>query len=501
MKQQETIIQLQTGTIKGKLSDHALAFLGIPYAKPPIGELRFRKTQKPDPWEGIKDCTSYSPICCQPKQHFDENKMEVPQSEENSLTLNVFTPACDNKKRPVVFWIHGGGFRTGAACGPQFNADKLAADFDMVVVTIQYRLNVLGFLDFTETSGANGRFDKNCGLWDQVTAFEWVEDNIAFFGGNPQDIGIMGESAGGCSVLTLLAIPQLKGKIKRAVAISPVPHFMQTKENARYAVNDYLQVMGIPEENSYLLADLPVETLIQGCVSLGKDYLNRRPFFSAFAPVVDDVLLPELPYDAILNGCADGIPMILGITKDEGTTMVKPNEGGSFPFTSEQMDIYFKDHPFIDKEKALSLYPDYPSLHAFQEIAKDVVFLVPTMELVEHLAAYGPVYMYQYDYAPVLLRQMNLGAAHAMPTGLISGYPNFMFDQDRDHEATLSNQIRNFWGNFLTTGNPNSNKHQDWPEYNNEKNVHFFDLPTSRTQKAPYTKQLDNWKKLRIYGN
>ena len=450
-------VQIKQGILCGEQKQGYAQFLGIPYAKPPVGELRFRKPVPMEPWNGVRQAKEFTAYSIQPGE--PERVDRSIKGSEDCLTLNIYTPACDTKKRPVVVWIHGGAYLTGNHTSATKLGGKMCIDSDIVVVTIQYRLGALGCVNFAALSGANGRFDTNCGTWDQLAAVNWVIENICRFGGEPECITLMGESAGACSVLTLITTPYLKGKIKRAVMDSPAPHLMHTPENGRLAALDMIHRLGITEEEAYKVADCSAEELAKVAEESMYDYVNHQPFLITTGPVVDGDLVPELPYDAILHGAADGIELLIGTTKDEGTLFSQGKGKDLFPASTTQMNRFFADHPQINKNEIIKLYPGYPNKKAFQEIGKEVFFHLPTLELAYHLAEHGKVYIFHFDYALPMLKWLGYGAVHCTNSALTSGVPvkGFLSWFAGKNGVLMQRRIHNYWCNFIATGNPNGN--------------------------------------------
>ena len=197
----EYIVQTNSGKVRGYERDGIVEYLGIPYAEAPVGALRFKRSLPKAPWEGVFDAKEYG----SPAVQFDEGK---PRGSEDCLFVNVQRPP-EGEKLPVFVWIHGGGYNTGAASDGIYNGKAFARD-GLVFVSFQYRMNVLGFYDFTTFPGCEN-FDSNCGLSDQILALKWIHENIEFFGGDPNRVTIAGESAGGASVVNMLAVPSVKG--------------------------------------------------------------------------------------------------------------------------------------------------------------------------------------------------------------------------------------------------------------------------------------------------
>ena len=285
---------------------------------------------------------------------------------EDCLTLNVFTPACDGKKRPVAVWIHGGAYLTGSACDPGFFPHQICAEQDVVNVTIQYRLGALGCVDFSGLSGAKGRFDANCGTWDQVAAVNWVMENIEAFGGNPKEITLMGGSAGGTSVLTLITTPYLKGKIRQAVMESPAPWLPLTREGGRLGALKVLEELGLGEDEVQKILDIPADRLAEATNAAEYKYYAYRPYTIPTGPVVDGDLIPELPFDAVMHGAADEVDVLIGSTADEATLFANPKLPNLFPIREQELEHFFKDHP--EAKKGADPCP-VPGLSGYQGVS------------------------------------------------------------------------------------------------------------------------------------
>lgn len=503
MQNKDILVNVKAGKLAGEQKDGHVQFLGVPYAKPPVGELRFKKPQPLEAWTGVKQAKAYGNYCIQPGK--PESVAEHAAGSEDCLTLNIYTPACDNKHRPVAVWIHGGAYLTGNNSSATKQGGKMCVDSDIVVVAIQYRLGAFGCVDFASLSGAKGRFDTNCGTWDQVAAVNWVIENISCFGGDPDCITLMGESAGACSVLTLMTTPYLRGKIKRAILESPAPHLIHTRENGRKAALDVLGRLGIEEAEAYKAADLPAEVLTKAVEASEYDYVNLQPYLIPTAPVVDGDLIPVLPYDAVMQGAADGIEVLIGTTKDEGTIFAQGKEQDLFPANQKQLDRFWADHPELDREAVCSLYPDYPGKRAFGEIGKEIFFHLPTVELAYRLADRGRVYLYHFDYAFPVLKLLGAGAAHCTNSALTSGmeftgilklYGMFSGKKGR----LVTQRVHECWCNFIACGDPNGVGKTVWPECGKERNTYFIDADC-HVEKKPFEKERQAYGVIRPYGN
>src|SRR5437764_2016161 len=252
-----TIVETTTGAVEGRLKDGIFDFRGIPYAAPPVGELRFRPPQPVEPWAGVRDATRFGPMAPQTTGAMETMFGAAPPAmDEDCLSLNVWTPAADDGKRPVMVWIHGGAFLFGTGATPWYDGRSFARD-GVVLVTINYRLGAFGFLH-VDGQGNNG-------ILDQVAALEWVRDNIAAFGGDPGNVTAFGESAGAMSVGTLLGLPAAKGLFVKAIPESGAAHTPRTAEQAEHLAGTFLAELGIDAGASAIdrLRDLPAAALLE----------------------------------------------------------------------------------------------------------------------------------------------------------------------------------------------------------------------------------------------
>lgn len=496
-------VKTKYGLLCGEKEEGFIQFLGVPFAKPPIGNLRFRKPQPLDPWSGVRMAKEYGNYCIQPGRADTASKKA--KGSEDCLYLNIYTPACDDCRRPVVVWIHGGAYLTGTGSSLIKRGGKMCIDSDIVVVSIQYRLGAFGCVDFASLSGAQGRFDHNCGTWDQVAAVQWVIDNIPSFGGDPENITLLGESAGGCSVLTLMTTPYLKGKIRRAILDSPAPLLINSRENGYIAAKDVAERLGITEAEAYRIADMSAAKLTEAVNESEYVFVNHHPFLLPTAPVVDGDLIPELPFDAVMHGAADGIEMLIGTTKDEASIFATGGKYGILPGTEEQMEKFFKDHPEADRDAIIRLYPEYPDRKAFREIGKEIFFHLPSLKIAEHMARHGKVYVHHFDYVFPILRLLGVGSVHTTNSALITGEKPAgalrlfgLFSGSRGR--TVSERVHRYWCSFIAKGDPNCPGEPDWPEFGDEMNTLFIDAEC-HTEKAPFEKERKAYGIIRPYGN
>lgn len=498
----DVTVKTPYGTLCGEQVEGFAHFLGVPYAAAPVGELRFRKPCPVIPWEGIRQTKRYGDFC--PQSGNPGSMEKEAKASEDCLTLNIFTPACDEKRRPVVIWIHGGAYVTGCASEPNRQGGQMCIDADVVVVSIQYRLGAFGQVNFAALCEEN-LFDSNCGTWDQVAAVNWVVENIALFGGDPACITLMGESAGGSSVLTLITTPYLRGKIKRAVLGSPAPFLIHSPENGKLAAEEVLKNLNIPEAEVHRVRNLPAEQLVAAVKAAEENYVNVQPYLIPTGPVVDGDLIPEHPYDAVMHGAADGIQILIGTTADEGTMFARGKPGDIFPTTPQQLQIFWDAHPHMDRDRILKLYKTLPNIKLYQELGKEIVFHMPTVELASRLAQTGDVYMYRFDYAYPVMRMLGLGAVHCTDSVLIFGGERigilkfYSLFSGRTGNG-LAKEVHDRWCRFIATGDPNLTSEAAWPKYSDRQATFILDRKRTVSH-APAADLQKIYGTVRPYGN
>ena len=316
------VVDTTTGPIEGREKDGTLLFAGVPYAAPPIGSLRFKAAQPHEVWSEVRPAKRFGPAAPQTPTGGMTASTSV-RWDEDCLTLNVCTPAADTGRRPVLLWIHGGGYRTGQGAIPWYSGTRFAQQGNIVVVSINSRMGAFGFTDLSgfgseyATSGANG-------LLDQIVALRWVRDNIERFGGDPGKVTIAGESAGGFAVATLLASPEAKGLFRGAIPQSGGAHHTLPKAAGEFCTEHLMAELDV--ESPEALTEVDAQRLLdaQNKVSdeIGEGFRSLENFgvaVSAFYPVQGNAVVPKDPLVAIAEGASGGIPVMTGSNQDETT--------------------------------------------------------------------------------------------------------------------------------------------------------------------------------------
>jgi para-nitrobenzyl esterase len=310
------VLETDAGAVRGAREGALAVLRGVPFAAPPRGALRFRPPVQPEAWAGVRDATRFGPAAPQLAEPLSQRLGLAPRAPvgEDCLNLNVFTPALDGARRPVLVWIHGGAFSTGSGSAAAYDGARLAARGDAVVVTLDYRVGALGFLHAAALPG----FAPDCadlGLQDQLAALRWVRAHADRIGGDPARVTVIGESAGAGSICALLAMPAARGLFAGAIALSPAAEGMLDAADAARRAERFLELAGLAPGEAALLAELPLEALLEA----------QRRFAAAgpwkldmpFAPVLDGRTLPCLPVEAAAVGAARDVPLVIGTTADE----------------------------------------------------------------------------------------------------------------------------------------------------------------------------------------
>ncbi len=318
------IVDVTGGRIRGMERHGVWSFSGIPYAAAPVGGRRWRPPGAVEPWEGVRDGTRFGPVAPQAPSMVDLTLGGDPEElGEDCLNLNIWTPAPDGGRRPVMVWIHGGSFVTGSGSGGLYRGGMLAREGDVVVVTVNYRLGMLGFLAHpaladpgqTWLDGRPWTGTGNWGIADQVAALWWVRDNIAAFGGDPGNVTIFGESAGGMSVSTLLGVDAARGLYHRAIVQSGPP-YTATAEDAAATAERLAAHLGVPVTRE-ALEQVPADRLVAAVTEVGQIGSATDNSGLLLKPVVDGGLVATPPADSVAAGAAAGIPLLIGTTRDE----------------------------------------------------------------------------------------------------------------------------------------------------------------------------------------
>ncbi len=467
-------LRIETGLIRGKpdsTNRRVRAYLGIPFARPPVGELRWRPPQPARPWDGVRECATFGPACWQPA--FSLFPTRGPFSED-CLYLNVWAPLGPaSAKRPVMVWIHGGGFVTGSGSKPHYHGARLAAR-GVVVVTINYRLGPFGFFAHPSLSAESPRgVSSNYGLLDQIAALRWVKRNIAAFGGDPNNVTIFGESAGAMSVCCLLVSPLARGLFHRAIAESGVAVGLKQRLKERAGGQPSAEAVGKriaarlglsnAEQTAAALRAVPAEKLLKAANPKAGLFGKGTRMW----PCIDGYVLPDEPEKLFRSGRFHPVPLILGVNADEGSVFVK---GQLRPRRVFGYRLALR--AFFGREGAKKVEAMYPAARddeaaaQLSRVVTDSAFMAPTRRLARMLARAGraPVYLYFFSRVSPAARFAGLGALHGAEIPYVFGWRRGRRGYNAADER-LSEVMQAAWTRFARAGDPNGGDMPSWPAY------------------------------------
>jgi para-nitrobenzyl esterase len=462
-----TIVATRSGKVEGFERNGVHVFRGIPYAAPPVGPRRWRAPVREEAWEGTRDATSFSPQSAQTEFSLTKIMGQAqPAYSEDSLYLNVWTPGCDDARRPVMVWIHGGAFVWGAGDTPWYDGTKFATHGDVVVVTINYRLNAFGFLHLADLFGERFAGSGNAGLLDQIAALDWVRECITAFGGDPARVTIFGESAGGASVATLLGRPAARGLFGAAIPQSGAASWIATRERATTVARKLVENLGVGSDVDALLA-APTDSILAALPAFREDGAAALPF----EPVVDGTVLPIPPLAAIANGNADGVRVLTGTNADEMTlfTIADPAIGAlDDAAVRTRMANAFGAGGATVYENYRARRPDATPPELWTRLSTDGVFRIPSIRVLEAQLAHAPVWSYFFTYpSPVfggLLRSTHALEIPFVFDNLDRGGAEMLTGHGAERQA-IADAMHRAWISFAREGDPNHAGLPEWPQY------------------------------------
>ena len=451
----------------------SLEFLGIRYAQAPTGPLRFQPPEPVSPWSEPYDATAFGPSAPQPQMAGDDAALSMPvePTDEDCLFLNVYTPAADDGARPVMFWIHGGGYVAGS--GRAYRGGLLARDHDVVVVTINYRMGALGFLHVGHLDPALSESVNN-GILDQICALEWTRDHIRAFGGDPDNVMIFGESAGGTSTAMLLGCPRAEGLFHKACVHSPHVDLIPVGAGHIAFTNRCIERLGgNPESNG--LATLKRATVDELVALSGPDPDNvaqpnlafRRAEGVSFSPAIDGNLIPRPVADTVRQRGADNVPFLGGGCRHEGT-LFAAIAGGE---CTEDEAIALFDREGVDGKRAMTAYEQFaPGSTPREKLVyalTDTMFRNSMVRILDAAAESGAtcwswMCTWESDAFGGALR-----ATHAIELPFLWDFsePGLRSFAGSNPPADLGPAMRAYWANFARSGTPFADGEPEWPAY------------------------------------
>ncbi len=466
-----------SGPVRGLANGTVDEFLGIPYAAPPVGALRWQPPQPAASWSGVRDATQFAPHCPQLAGPFG-----LASTSENCLFLNVFTPRHQRAGShfPVMVWIHGGALVTGES--NDYDPTQLVAD-GVTVVTINYRLGALGFLAHPALADANGQ-SGDYGLMDQQAALRWVQRNIARFGGNPHDVTVFGESAGGLSTLSQVASPQARGLFERAIVESGSYNLTQAPlASAESAGEAFATKAGCASQTAACLRSLPVSTILADQDASG------------YTPNINSEVLPETLGTAFATGNFNRVPIINGTNRDEWRLFValdalvgnRVTTSNYQSMISATLGVPAAVAAIIAARYPLAAYPS-PSV-ALGAVGTDAIFACPALTIDQSVSRFVPTFAYEFsdENAPELFLprvSFPYGAAHASEIQYLMGLPTAAFPQALSaQQQRLAATMKGYWTKFAKRGFPATFGTRFWPVFNDlTQEMQSLAPPAPRTE-------------------
>lgn len=487
----EISVAVTGGSVVGHESGGVTAFLGIPYAAAPVGARAFAAPAAVTPWDGSRDTSAEGSSCWQPaypepiKTWF--GKVVADRLGDECLNLNVWTPSVGAGGLPVMVWIHGGAFTRGSNAAPMYNGSAFARN-GVVLVSINYRLGIFGY---TVLDGA----PTNLGMRDQLAALEWVRENIAAFGGDPDNVTIFGESAGGMSVANLMPSPAAQGLFSKAIVESGHGHGIVAPDDALRVTAEIADILGV-DATAEAFADVDPATLIdaQNKVSdlirqapdparWGATTISAGGGITGFIPAFDD-LIPTFPDEAVAAGAAASVPLLAGSTGRE-FTLFSASTGVRAAITSELLPMALARFG-ADADVVAAYVANHPGESAadvFDHVVSDLFFRRPMLNLAAgHASAGGTTFVYEFDWGTPV---SDLGACHALEIP-------FVFDQLAGSNSftgptppqQVADDMHASWVSFASTGTPG------WSTYDGGQAVRVFAEPSSTTVPLPRSEDI-----------
>jgi para-nitrobenzyl esterase len=498
-------VSISQGKLDGDEQNGLFIFKGIPFAAPPVGAFRWLPPQKPASWTATRDARRFGAVAYQNKMMLSPLTAFVIEGEqsEDCLTLNVWTPALDGRRRPVMVWIHGGAFTIGSGAQALYDGSVLARRGDVVVVTVNYRLGPLGFLRLADVTGGKVPSTGAEGMLDQVAALQWVRDNIAEFGGDPGNVTIFGESAGGMSVGTILGMPSARGLFHKAIPQSGASHTGSPAARANGIAERVLSKLKVQTSDIAGIRALTPGQLLAG--TLLDDGRPDPELIMAYQPTIDGTHVPRAAFEMVADGSASGVAVMVGTTLEEQKlfAMMDPSLPGldraglgariSARLTAPAADALIDNY---EKARAQRSEPITPS-ELFSAIETDRVFRIPGVRLAQTQRRHDPrVYSYLFTWTSPAMGGV-LGSCHALELGFVFGTNNIpgmsAFAGSGPAAEKLATQMQDAWIAFARSGDPSSDSAGEWKPYDEARRSTMVLGANTKLDDAPRDEERRAW--------
>ncbi|GAA2072041.1 carboxylesterase/lipase family protein [Microbacterium hatanonis] len=493
------------GFVRGVREGDSIAWRGIPYADAPIGPLRFRSPRPVRPWAGMRDASTFGPVATQLQNgQFAGVAPGIPQGED-CLTINVVSPAEPTVRRmPVMVFIHGGGYSAGSSRDFSGEGRSFVRTGEVLYVSFSYRLGALGYLDFSRYSSRYRRIDSNLGLRDQVAALRWVHRNIAAFGGDPGNVTVFGESAGGNAITTLMTIPSAGGLFARAIAQSSPANAAYDRALAAAWAADFVDALRrsehderprplTTEETVALLTTTTATALVTAALAVQACTPQSYPGTFCFAPVIDGRLLPQHPLHAFRTGHAHRVPLIIGTNDREGS--VFRGRIDILPRSTSRVEALFAAAPSAARAGMGDAYPGLRSGRSTADFAGDYAFWYPSVKVADYHSRFARVHSYRFDVAPRLLRWAGLDATHGLEMYALFDQADAPFARmitafgGRKPFTDAGDRMRDAWLHFATRGTAPD----VWPPYDEVTRFTRIFAESDRVEGDPRSNRRAAW--------
>ena len=469
-----SIVEIEPGRVRGARTDGIYSFKGIPYGQSTAGPGRFMRPRKPQQWTGVRDALALGDQAPQLERAIRPANAwirDTTQSGENCLALNVYTPAIDDGgKRPVMVWLHGGGYTAGSGGATGLDGSNLARRGDVVTVTLNHRLNAFGYCHLAGVGGDLFADSGNAGMLDIVMALEWVRDNIGAFGGDNGNVTIFGQSGGGSKVAVMMTIPAAKGLFHKAIMQSSSSHLrLASAENADRATRQLMRVVGADSADA--MRGIDTDTLLAGYkVAVQVNYGN-----DSFRPVVDGRSIHNHPFDLEAPDLASDIPLLIGSCETEKSFYDIVLTPEKLPLTPAQLQADIARFVGIEDDAARELITDYGTRREeaserdlFNYISSDHMYRRNAIEAAERKSKQGgaPAWLYEFTWKTPVLGGM-LKTPHTLCIPFVFGNVGIAkeFVGAGPEQAALMDTVMDTWLAFVRTGNPNNPRLPDWQPY------------------------------------
>ncbi|MBH0776206.1 carboxylesterase/lipase family protein [Nocardia bovistercoris] len=469
------------GVVRGRRGRRVLRWRSLPYAAAPVGDLRFRAPQPVRPWTGVREATAFRFASVQHRGGARIGPTQFQPMSEDCLTLNVTASAQPSSTpRPVLVFVHGGGYVMGTSALGLYSGARLAIRGDVVVVSLNYRLGAFGYVDFSEFGTPDRPIDSNLGLRDQVAALRWVRENIAAFGGDPGNVTVFGESAGAHAVLSLMTAPAARGLFHRAIAQSPPADWGMPADDARAFARRCVEALDADTDDAVrALSDASANDIGRAVSRVLNRVLRERPGVFPAAPVIDGDYLPVSPLEALTSGTAQRVPLIIGTCRNEGALFARFLD--QLPTRPERLRAALAEFGEEATGRVIDAYPGFPEPRTAIRAGGDFVFWRPSITAMEGHSKHAPTYAYRYDFAPRALHLAGVGATHATDLIPVFGAGDTPLGRamtaagGRRGLAAVTRQFQDNWIEFARTGTPLPS----WPAYTEARRTTLvIDSPT-----------------------